>query len=143
MKNTNKKAVSITAIKLHDTVRDNYIFNKYSSLSQKSELVKNAISVGFKIEETMPFLHKLILLAIEQNKELTANDIEAVFLIDKKYSLMIDENNLKNTSNKDQIEPYLSNNQSDLNVEEPLLCSDLSTLKNTIVIPDILRNISK
>lgn len=143
MKEKKSNTSSITAIKLHDNDRDKYIYSKYSTLSPKSEAVKNALAIGLKIEETMPFLHKLILLCIEQNKDLTIKDIEDVFLIDKKYSIMIDDNNVKSTSNKKQTEPHSSNNKSDLVVEKPLLSSDISTPKSTMKIPDLLKNISK
>ncbi len=140
MKSPNKKVASITAIKLNDTARDNYISDKYSALSQKSELVKNAISVGFEIEEKMPFLHKLILLSIEQNQELTAKDIEAVFLIDKKYSIIKDNGDGTNEINKHNAEPISKDETTHLAERDTL---PISTTAPKFTVPDILKNIAK
>ncbi|NVP01893.1 hypothetical protein HWA77_16890 [Photobacterium damselae subsp. damselae] len=82
MSDNKKKCVG--SVRIYDNNRDNYIYDNYCQLQQKSVDLKNVMAIGFKLRDKAPLLAQLLQLSIESQADITFEQLQEVLSIDKK-----------------------------------------------------------
>ncbi|EHA1082456.1 hypothetical protein I8Y06_003332 [Photobacterium damselae] len=142
MSDNKKKCVG--SVRIYDNNRDNYIYEKYCQLQQKSVDVKNVMAIGFRLRDKAPLLAQLLQLSVESQADITFEQLQEVLSIDRK----MDSTRISSTKSSKTKQAIKETNVA-LNKEE--LEHDLSVKIRTdpienpsseaMRIPDLLMNI--